>query len=524
MLMEGRISNGILLVSRTAVVGKAARFFYNDRLAYMSDMVQAIINAMTVNSFTANQVSIVYDNGLEVDFHLDENLTSAKRASGMKGIGGIGSLFSKDKGGTNEATKAIAKNSKGGVIRHRKAWGVYITESDAGEMYTTVSIERDLVDYLVSEFQERGYKVISVEPPETSLLYLRKFLPFTYDALHKIIVYAERKDKVTFYTFTKDMPSGTKNVAVDEVDYESFGEAIKEAVTEEIEKSKLRNPNVMLVGRAFKDEEMYLNTCDSMREAGINIVDIYGLWHDKSQPINMIRTAVPTDGMIIELNGQFGICLSALIRSLEPKPENLIEGFHPMFLRDKTKRAIAGLVKTIATAAAIYGLVTCGVSAYEVYVAREESQRAADATSYQLSIAERERNLAREKLNALGTIDSRYNEIFKFVYAHVNNNLNIASIDTIDMIPTAESSDSMYTDASAEGGEGSVEVTATTAQEYVMQTIVVRGYSRTSEGPVELYRALAASGMGEIKIIGIEQVGLPSGETIFAFEMTIGTM
>ena len=68
-----------------------------------------------------------------------------------------------------------------------------------------------------------------------------------------------------------------------------------------------------------------------------------------------------------------------------------------------------------------------------------------------------------------------------------------------------------------------VDVTgATSATEYEMQTIVIRGYSRTTEGPVSLYKALVNAGIGEVKVVGVEQVPLPSQETLFAFELTVG--
>lgn len=68
-----------------------------------------------------------------------------------------------------------------------------------------------------------------------------------------------------------------------------------------------------------------------------------------------------------------------------------------------------------------------------------------------------------------------------------------------------------------------VDVTGeTSATSYTMQTIVIRGYSRTTDGPVELYKALVNADIGEVKVVGVEQVPLPSKETLFAFELTVG--
>ena len=127
------------------------------------------------------------------------------------------------------------------------------------------------------------------------------------------------------------------------------------------------------------------------------------------------------------------------------------------------------------------------------------------------------------------------------MYAQVDEDLNIASIDTMDMIPSTETTGSAYggetTDSSqavsdpsqvtqpTDGEQASdvVDVTGeTSATSYTMQTIVIRGYSRTTDGPVELYKALVNADIGEVKVVGVEQVPLPSKETLFAFELTVG--
>ena len=533
-LLEGKINDGILLVSKTAMVKKAARFFFNERLAYMSDMVQAIINTMTVNSFTAKQVYIVYDNNLDVEFYLNENIAPAQRENSGTSLGSfdLKALFGGKNENANEATKPLTRSKSSGLIRHRKQWGIYITDNEQGEMYTTVSVERDLVEYLIMEFQSQGYKVLSIEPPDTVLLYLRKFVPFTYDALNKIVLYADDEEHGTIYMFTKDCPSGVKQVTLDTALEQEFEDAVIDLILEETSKNKLRNPVVMLAGRAFRNEDRYLLLCDKMRDEKINIIDIYGLWHDKSQPYNMIRTAVPTEGVDIELNAQFGVCVGMLMRTMEQKPENLIEGSHPMFIDKQVMTGLCSVVKTAAIVFALYTLSFAGISGYEVKTANDEILRVSNTTTYQLSIAERERDTAQEKLAALGTIDERFDDIFKFVYSEVSTNLNIASVDTINMIPLPEQSSSIY----AEGNAQTTETTGTTkttdeekdvtdtasALNRELQTIIIRGYSRTSDGPVELYRDLTSAGMGEVKIVGIEQVPLPSSETIFAFEMTVG--
>jgi len=234
----------------------------------------------------------------------------------------------------------------------------------------------------------------------------------------------------------------------------------------------------------------------------------------------------------VSVNAQWGGCIAALMRTLDPKPENLVEGMHLMVSKS-VKRNFTSLAKTVATAAAIYAVLTTGISAYEVSVANGEARRAQETTSYQLSSAQATRDSEKEKLKTLTSVDTRYDEVFKFAYANVDDNLNIASIDTKDMIPTTNTSVSHYVGTGssvrdAEAYSGLDEVADTQENDgyelvpYEKQLIIIRGYSRTSEGPIEFYEALTRANLGAVNIVGIEQVQLQTDETLFAFEMTVG--
>ena len=198
-ILEGRISDGFVLVTKTALIEKASRFYIGDRLAYMSAMVDAIVNAMAVHSFTAKQVHIIYDNGLDVEFIIDERLEKkrAEKAARRNSLNNISLSFGKKDGKEKDNSK------QNGVIVKKKAWGEYITEAEQGEVTTICKVERDLVDFLTEEFQDHGYKVLSIEPPETTMFYLRKFVPYTYDTINKLVVYADNEQDGFFYTFTK---------------------------------------------------------------------------------------------------------------------------------------------------------------------------------------------------------------------------------------------------------------------------------------------------------------------------------
>lgn len=530
-IVEGRVSSGVILISHSAIVQKAGRFFSGDRLANMSDLVSAIVTSMTMNSITAKELYIVYDNNLQVDFFLDEKLIAKKENKSFS--------FGKKKD-SNDGDAASAKNV--GVIEHKKEWGKFITETEKGQLYTTTKIERDLVDFLISEFQEHGYKVCSLEAPETALLYLRKMIPFTYDALNKLVLYANDETTGYFYQFTKDAPSGgQKQVHFDASESNEFVGKVCGVIKDEIRKSALHNPHIMLVGDAFANPDTYIECCRALQEEGLTCMDLYARWKNTNLPINCIRVIVPDEDIEIERDGRFGICMALFARVFEGKPENLIEGFHLMGLNKKTKIGLVEVGLTVASLFLVFSVITTGISVYENIVAKSEYERASNATESRLALAQQQRDAAKARVDSLSTIDRRYNEIFKFVYAQVDEDLNIASIDTMDMIPSTETTGSAYggetTDSSqavsdpsqvtqpTDGEQASdvVDVTGeTSATSYTMQTIVIRGYSRTTDGPVELYKALVNADIGEVKVVGVEQVPLPSKETLFAFELTVG--
>lgn len=531
-ILEGRISDGFVLVTKTALIEKASRFYIGDRLAYMSAMVDAIVNAMAVHSFTAKQVHIIYDNGLDVEFIIDERLEKkrAEKAARRNSLNNISLSFGKKDG------KEKVNSKQNGVIVKKKAWGEYITEAEQGEVTTICKVERDLVDFLTEEFQDHGYKVLSIEPPETTMFYLRKFVPYTYDTINKLVVYADNEQDGYFYTFTKDSPSGQKAFHFNSAYSDDLIDNCVAAVQDEITKSQLRNPYVMLVGDAFTDEEQYLGICDALADAGIGICDLYGLWEDRSKPLNMLQVIMPDRGIDIEINGQFGVCVATLLRQLNQKTENLMDGFHPMALSKQTRKTLCSLALSASAMLAIYTTCIAGLAGYQLYVATTEAQRAASTTDFQLRKAENDKEIAQQKVEVLHTIDSRYNDIFRFAYQQVSDDLNIASIDTIDMLylpgthtpvtdaalaPTDPAATTPAETAPAEENP-TTDVTQEATGTFKLQTIVIRGYSRTSEGPVGLYSALVSAGLGEVKIIGIEQVELETQETLFAFEMTVG--
>lgn len=517
-LIEGRTSGGVILVTRMVNIQDVGQFYQGDRLVYLSEMVATIADAMAINGFMAKDLHIVYDNKQQVEFLLDESVLVRSESK----LASLTDAFRKKDRNADEADPRVVRRSQ---IVHEKRWGRFVTESEQGEMQTTSVFERDFVDFLCSEFHQHGIHVASIEAPETAILYLRNMVKFSYNAMNKIVVYANDFETGYFYQFTKDLPSGQRMIHFDmAAGEENFAATVVASITEEMQKKQIYNPYIMLIGDAFS-KSIYLEAANALSQKGLFCIDTFGTWDDVNAPLTSIRVGV-TDELLTELDGKYGICICLMARALEAKPENMVEGNHLSTIGTVAKNRIADVVLTAALIAIVAGAAIAGVSTYEYYIARQETQVATTATNAKLASAEARRADLRSKTEALATIDERYASVLKFVYAQIGDELNIASVDTEDMIPTTETAGSAYETelTQTENGEvgGDQDVTENNAPKYQQQTIHIRGYSRTTDGPVKLYTALVSVGLGEVRIVGVEQVELPSGDMVFAFELTVG--
>lgn len=82
-------------------------------------------------------------------------------------------------------------------------------------------------------------------------------------------------------------------------------------IKDEIQKSALHNPHIMLVGDAFANPDTYIECCRALQEEGLTCVDLYARWKNMNLPINCIRVIVPDEDIEIERDGRFGICMGA---------------------------------------------------------------------------------------------------------------------------------------------------------------------------------------------------------------------
>ena len=521
-IAEAMISRGRVEITNAITIQNANRFFnQSGRLINMVSLVETVAMSMEAGGMTAKKLAISFGcDSIETSFSIDP-ITTLKK----KGLG-LSLSVGKDKNGGDKQETDL---SKGATIRSRHVWGQFVTQDDQGEAVSITQAERDLVESLSRTFSAHGYKVISIESPETALVYTRNTVGYSYDSLNKIVLHADDEEKGTIYVMIKDVPAEIKRFRWDSLEGYSMQDRVKELVLREMGNSQMRNPYIYLVGDAFADVDVYIQIAQDLEEEGLQVVDLYGMSQDVEQIPDSIQVCISeeADPTMPEITSEFGLCICLFLRCFEEKPENLYAGKLPTLIPPKASIAGSKVVKAVAIIFFVVNLALTGLSGYEAFSIRREVKDS-DFLSIQLNNVKAERDAARTQLEALNTLDPRLVEVFTFVYENVDSSLNIASVDTYDMLPGEEYGSSEYNEGEApaetgEKGEGKAEQSTVPAvSDYTPQQLIIRGYSTKSNGSIELYNALQRAGIGEVSLVGHQQVELPSGETIYVFELRAG--
>lgn len=526
---EAVIERGLIEVQSAFVINNINRFFNRGRLINLGAMVETVAMSMAANGMTAKRVMISFDNAFTTSFSIDPLSSIPEKKK---------SLFS----GKKDKDAGIDPDSNAGAtVKHVHNWGQFITQDEQGEAISTVLGERDMIQSMVASFKEHGYTVLSIEPPDTVLIYTRNTVEYSYDSLNKIVVYADNEEIGDLYVFTKDVPSTIKRIQFDSIEGSTMCERIRWICSNEISRGQMRNPYVYLIGDAFAQGDDYTRIAEDLEFEGIQVIDLYGYVQDYSDMPRATQIRISDeaalDGNI--LSCEFGVCMCLFLRCFDKKTENMYDGKLSGAFSMKNALALVNVIEVVAVLILVVNMALTALTGYEVLTIRNQLSDANTLQS-QLSKVEEQRANARTQIQALGTIDTRLQDVFTFIYENVDPSLNIASVDTIDMIPVSTGSASQYDDeaGTSTGSTPQVEQdskteknnnteeqsqTATSsATSYVQKQLVIRGYSMTSSGPIELYNALNTAGIGDVKLVGHQQMQLPSGEVIYAFELRAG--
>lgn len=522
-VVEAEMNRGRIEVLNAFTVRNMQRFFTTQgKLINMASMIDTIVMALNTNGVVGKRLMITFDDVFQTSFSI-EAVTGVKKPSSVKK--GLTSLFRKDEEDEEEQAGNIA------TIKLRQKWGQYITQDDQGEAVSVTLAERDMVESMSALFETSGYHVISIEAPETTLVYTRNAIEYSYDYLHKIVIFANNEDKGEVYVMTKDVPSIIKTVQMDSFEGD-FEDKIVDVCEQEAKTNQMRNPFVFLVGDAFNNVNRYISIAEKLEESGIQMFDLYGIANnaDISPTAVQIKINQSVKDEIGELTCEYGMCISQLLRGYEKNPSSLCgKNRLPQVFNTKNKIIAVKVLRAAAIVFLVVNIALTALCGLETFSVHSQVQNV-DHIRSELHAVEERRNTAKTQLMALSEMDNRLKTVFTFALDSISPSLNIASIDTIDMLGYSTQqrlAEAAEENANAEKKEEkektaeNVEETQDPTTKNTKKAIIVRGYSTKSSGPVEFYNAMVAK-MDDVQLVATQQMELPSGEIIYAFEIQVG--
>lgn len=537
-IMEGSLQGGRLLTGGHAIVEDAYRFFTDGKLTRLRELVDETVEAMQDAGIKAKQVFVCYDNGMTVDL-LDSHVgRPGEEKTGLR------AFLSADVGKKNKKKKKNPNAVPDGVLKKSQNWGEYAAFQNDQELRGTVStvsvVDRDLMQGIVYEFAERGYKVKTIESPQTSMMYLRHANPYSYDNLAAILLYVQDPNEpVWVYTFMKNTPArAIKKPLMGQSDW-SLEDRIVATCQREVASDALRRPIVMLGGDVFAQYQTYDHVADALVKDGFAIFDLYDNINDLNESDSGLDNAlrIEVSGERSEeqiVCGRYTICMALLLRLLDKKPDNLMD------LKDKvvTKAGALSQSVTLLVLGGVLLVGALGYSGFSLYRWKSMESKLVPASSleYSLSSIQSEENNLSKREQLLNATDTRYSDIMKFISGRAGGEVNVASVDTVNMFE-AITSDSQYVavsgtqsgqtttgtktaDGAAAAGDGQAASTGDgqaaatvdeklTADDLVEKTqIVIRGYATSSAAAKNFYNALVGEKIGTTEMVGLQCVSL----------------
>lgn len=553
-IAEGCLSGAKLRITRTALIPDSSDYFTDGKLDHLAEMANSIVKAMKESGMKAKSLAICYDNHNDIAVEWVEGIAVEEKKRRMKFREWLHSDAGKKKAPEDDEA---ANKSETGLLTKRTGWGQYITESESGVLTSITTADRDLISGIAWQFEELGYHVDSIESPSTALLYLHHAAPYNYDSMVKLLIQANKEGICTVYRWTKDIPAQVTERPTSPDDGDLPSQILAVCQREALAGSGLRRPLIMLGGDLLNTYSAYNAAAEKLGENGYSVLDIYNCHFEDTQPNqcvdNSLKVEICGNRGNENVCGQFTACIGLLLRALESTPCDLITR------KDLMKTNSAALKKSAYVMFAAVIVLAASVAATGLRIVGTNKMKAeivSDAVlNGNLATAVANRQGMQDRIAAMDGIDSRYKGVLTYALGTVNSSLNIASIDTENVLDETTSASKFSSDATTgtaattSGTEGETQGAAdpaasgqssgkeeTTLNLASRQKIIIRGYANSSGTAMDFYNSLMSTGIGSVELVGIQQVKLEDNredqsgkkiadgptETIYAFEVTVG--
>lgn len=537
---EGAITGNKLRIYKTALVPNAEQYFPDGKCDHLAELAAAVSTAMRNAGMKAQDLCIAYENSNDIAVEWVEG-TAPDVTPRPK----IQDLWHMEVGKKNIPSQKEQTEPDTGICRRVDHWGAYVANGECGTLQTVSTADTDLISGIAYEFRDLGYRIESIESPQTALLYLHRAAPYSWDSKEKMLIQT-RGNAVTVYRWIKGTPA---HVTVRPFDTEegTLAERVLTICQRESLAGDLRRPLIMLGGDLMATYSDYISVTEYMEQNGCTILDLYNCKEpDGGEPNRCVDKALTTE---IYANrgkenvcGQFTVCIGLLYRQLEKEPCNLLTKGN-LQKTDMAALKLSARLVSISAAALALALALTGVRLVGTYRMRSELQ-SATALQGSLASAIANRQGMEDRLTALAGIDSRYKSVLAYALGNVNSSLNIASIDTENVLEETTSASKFAADTASQPAEAGTDGSQTPATEAggtpldltSRQKIIIRGYATSSGDAMQFYNSLMASGIGSVELVGIQQVKLEdnrkaqngekisvvSPESVYAFEISVG--
>lgn len=534
-IMEGSLSKDRLIANGHGIIKDAERFFTDGKLTHLREMAEEIVAKMKQEGIHGKNLYICYDNNVTVEM-VD---TPMETKTGKQGFF---SFLKKDIGG-GEGKKKKGGNVSAlpnGVLEKAQNWGEAVNFRNDQEIRSVLSsmtrVERDLVRAINYEFAELGYKVLSIETPQTVMMYMRHANPYSYDNMGMLVLYLNNpNDMAWIYTFMKNTPRTAMRKNLAGATNWSLADRVVATCQKEVQTSQLRRPTVILAGDAFADYSIYTDVVDALTKEGFGICDIYDNIADDTDKQtarmdNALRVEIEGERSTLEQQvcGHYSVCMALLLRMMDSKPDNMMDPKD----RASTKREALSQSRALLAAITVILVGITLFAGYQTFMWKNmERKLVSDAEiESRLEQATRDNANSSQHMQALNIGDTRYEKLLAFVSEHIGDTINVASIDTDDMfreISTNESqyaADNIQAQATADGGDASDASSETSSEnsaesgessgssaggksvtnEMAQECIVLRGYAKDSASIKNFYSLLVGEDLGETELVGIQ--------------------
>lgn len=511
---EGENKGGNPSISRFFMVPAVEEFFAeipgtsgSYEVTNMSGLVEAILEECGNQRTTSKRV-MVATNCLGITTTVSAE--TSKTSNFME-------MITSDLGGKKSKDKNKEKQRGSlGTLQCKVSWGDLVQDGKSSRQVTLTQGDKFILQSLTQEFFHRGYTVVSVSDCVGALMNFRQAEEATFD--HKGKVIFDFDTCFSSINLIKDLPVAISPFSF--MDGFELQERILSLVQEAVELVD-RSPKIFLTGSMMRDTQLYCSLIDKLESMGYSVYDLF------DRPVVDPDTGLePSTGRPV-LTPDYAINIAMLMSAyaknvvaLQPKV-----GFEVVFKQNS--KALAGIAMAVALVFFAGSAFLAGMTALDVMEMQNNPPKV-DSIQGEITSLQAQQTQLQSTINTLTQADVTVLDTLNFIYSNRSPLINVVSVDTRDMLSTADVNSS---DASPEtpiydenGNEITAGANSGTHVATTRQAIVIRGYARTAEAAIEFYNKLFHYGLPVDPVLnGVEKFYLPNGtDEVHIFEIEIG--